>query len=107
MIRSEITIVRTASLLSTATTRWLSAKFFDHRGAQGVERIRGFVAFAAHIVAHKRKNEASPVGQFRKARARSNVLDRTGLRVNSPRGGRVVQAILRRPIRPGLRQAII
>ena len=42
----------------------LDVEFLDHRDAECIKRVSGFVIFAALIVAQKRKDERAPVGSF-------------------------------------------
>src|SRR5271169_3080742 len=73
-----------------------SVKFFDHRHAQTIERVGGFVILSALIVAEEGKDQAAATRSFGEARERSDVFDRASLGVDSTGGDCALHAVLQR-----------
>src|SRR3984893_1572158 len=83
---------------------WLVIELFDHCHTQRVERVGGFVIFAALIVAQERKQQQSAARSLSKARARANMFDRACLRVDAARSDGGAQAVLERAVHSRHRQ---
>src|SRR5262249_6083270 len=96
MILSEFKFL----LFALATGGGLAAKFLNHCRTQRVQCFRGFMPFAAHVVAHKRKNQPPSIWQFRIAGARAHMVEGPGLCMIPQLRARILEACSERPAPP-------
>ena len=84
-----------------AARQRLDVEFFDHGDAESVERVGGFVIFAALIVAEERKDERAAAGSFGETGARADVLDGAGFCVDASGSDRGAHAIFKCAVNSG------
>jgi hypothetical protein len=73
-------------------------KFFYHRQTKSIQRIGRFMILSTLVVTQEGKDQAPSAGCFRETGKRSDVFDRSGLRVDSSNGQCAFHAVLQRAV---------
>src|ERR1700722_7528422 len=76
-------------------------ELFEHRYAERVEGVGGFMILAALVVAQERKDQQSSIGGFRMTRARAHMPPGARLCVNASGGDRGSQAVFECAVNAG------